>query len=52
MSRNDTWHSRVRGSAPAQQPSGVPESTGSAGDSDWEEGEGSNDPSGTQPAAA
>lgn len=52
MSRNDTWHSRVRGNAPAQQPSGVPESTGIAGDSDWQRKEGSNDPSGGQPAAA
>lgn len=52
MSRNDTWHSRVRGSAPAQQPSGVPESAGSAGDREWGQGQGSSDPSGTEPAAA
>lgn len=52
MSRNDTWHSRVRGNTPAQQPSGLPASTGSAGDSDWRKKEGSNDPPGAQPAAA
>lgn len=52
MSRNDTWHSRVRGNTPAQQPCGVPASTGSAGDSDWHKKGGSNDPPGAQPAAA
>lgn len=52
MSRNDTWHSRVRGNTPAQQPPGVPASTGSAGDGDWQKKEGSDDPPGAQPAAA
>lgn len=52
MSRNDTWRSRVRGNTPAQQPCGLPASTGSAGDSDWQKQDGSSEPPGAQAAAA
>lgn len=51
MSRNDTWHSRVRGKTPAQQPPGLPASTGSAGDSDWHRKGGSNEAPGAQPTS-